>query len=349
MEGTLSIPSTTSTSVTPDQGSTSSAQSAPSNSAQTNPSAHKPGQSGPSRDASGKFQPQSGTATTQSAQPSPEQAAKAIRELGDADMDAVVTIKVNGEAKRVTLRELTKISQLESASHEKMQKASQMERQARQALQMLKENPRAVMQHLGIDPYEFAEMTLAEKIELMQMTPEQRELQEFKRERDERQKGEKEHEEIRAKEREAVETRQAEEHFSKEIAAAFKVVGLPPSKLYFEQITAQMLYADKRGETLSAEEAASRIKARFTTNLTDHMRTLDVSTIRELIGDQKWNELREQDLRRVQDPLIPNGGLQAARPGQTQAKRPSGIPQSKAKPVLTEREWRAQIEALKTR
>ena len=107
-------------------------------------------QSQSSAPAGGSAQSSSGQASGQKSQatwgnPSGQQSAgaqaenltqSAPRELGETDMDAVVTVKINGKTEKLALREVVKLQQLEKASHEKMRTAAERERKAQEIMSM---------------------------------------------------------------------------------------------------------------------------------------------------------------------------------------------------------------------
>jgi DNA-binding ferritin-like protein (Dps family) len=116
----------------------------------------------------------------------------AIRELGDADMDALVTVQVNGQAQKIPLRDAVKRAQLEQASQAKMREAAQVRNQAMQLIELAKENPRKIFEMTGKNPVEFAESILEEFLQEQQMSPEQKELRDLRAKESERQTVEKE-------------------------------------------------------------------------------------------------------------------------------------------------------------
>lgn len=124
------------------------------------------------------------------------QTAQEIRELGEQDYDAVVKVKVNGEERKMSVREAIKLSQLEQASQEKMRQAAEERRRAeafvkqheaqlqryQQLEGLLKTDFDKFAEATGIDFDSIAEQRLARKLELMTMSPEQRAAYEAKQE-----------------------------------------------------------------------------------------------------------------------------------------------------------------------
>jgi hypothetical protein len=127
--------------------------------------AYSPGSSA----QSGQSEPQMGH------QPTP-----AARELGDSDLDALVSVQIDGKVQKVSLKELQKGYQLETAARKRMTEAQKALGRAKQIEQMLENDPAALFKAIGKDFDQLAEERLAAKYEEMQLTPEQRELKTLK-------------------------------------------------------------------------------------------------------------------------------------------------------------------------
>lgn len=118
----------------------------------------------------------------------PTDAQPAPRELGDGDMDAIVRLKINGEEKKMPLREAIKLSQLENASQERLRQAAEerkkieAERQQTRAEierykkleKMLETDVEGFFRETGKNFDDLAEAHLAKKFDLAMMTPDQR-------------------------------------------------------------------------------------------------------------------------------------------------------------------------------
>jgi len=222
-----------------------------------------------------------------------------IKRLGEQDLDSIVTVKINGETKELPVREVIKLNQLENASQAKMQEAAKLMKQVQGVIQMAKNDPKAFLRETGIDPYDFAESTLAEKFNMMQMTPEQRKLLEY--EQKVKQFEEREKESREAQEREMISRREAEEigKLDVEIGDAWKESGLPKTKYMVAQIAARMLSASKQGKTLTAKDAAASVKADFVSSAREVISQLDAEAIQEILGKDILKKIREFDVKRV--------------------------------------------------
>jgi hypothetical protein len=226
-------------------------------------------------------------------------AAQAARELGEQDLDAIVTVKINGEVKKMPVREVIKLNQLENVSQAKMKEAAKLVKQVEQFFSNVKKDPEYVLREAGIDPDEWAEATLAKKFELMQMSPEQKELMEYKNKLktyEEKEKAEKEAKEFEEKSRAEA---QVSEALDLEIGEAWKEAGLPKSKKVFADIAFKMLSASRQGKNLTAKEAAASVKTEFLNSITELVSQMDAEAIQGLLGKEVMKKLRAWDVKRV--------------------------------------------------
>lgn len=278
-------------------------------------------------------------------------ASKSVQEkaedlLGESDLSKKVRVKINGQEKVMTVKEVIKLQQLEQASHEKMRTAAQLEKQVKGFVEFLKANPKAAMQQLGVDPYEFAEMTLAEKLEAMSMSPEQRELSELKAWKAEQERQEKlrqEHEEQQKMTR--AETAEAE-RLDKELADAFSTSGLPKHKLYVMHVADLMRTEARRGNDLSAREAVSIIKDKVSGLIREAVGSLDADAIRALLGDETVKKLRESELRKVTAGAAPTTKSSSVSLDADGTEKRVSKP--KASKYVNEKGYRAYLEQLKS-
>lgn len=248
-----------------------------------------------------------GASPGQSGAESPAQAGetveqKAARVLGEQDMDALTEIKVNGKTEKVTVREAIKRAQLASASHEKMQQAAKIAKQAQQMQQLLElaeKNPAEFFKMRGKSFDQIAEEALAKRFELAQMSPEQRELIETRQQleamRAERENAQKEFK----SHQERVVSQQVQQKLDQEIGEAFSQSSLPKEPFYVAQIAAEMLRAEKLGQSLTAKDAADRVKSRWASSNRTILEGMDAKAILDFLGPKVQKALSDYELKRV--------------------------------------------------
>lgn len=239
------------------------------------------------------------------------------------------------------------IKEFERGSREKFQKSAQTEKQLQNLVQSLKANPKAVLSQLGIDPHEFAEMTLAEKLAELQKSPEQRELDElrsFKKQQEEAieaQRKQMEAQEFSKREQTAMQS------LDSEIAKAFAESGLPKRPTFIRMIAGDMRAAALRGEDLTARDAASKIKQDLQSDFRGLLENLEPdAALREYLGEETFKKLREYDVKRITGHAAPtpnSGPLSRTTPNGVQSTRRKGT-----ETPLNERSWREYQESLKS-
>ena len=179
-----------------------------------------------------------------------------------------------------------------------------------------KQNPKDFMSRIGINPEEFAEMTLTEKVKALEMTPEQKKLAEYeaKFKKYETQEEERRRAELKTKEEQTY--TQEIQRLDSELAEAFTKSGLPRSKFYLQQATAIMLndltrYQEEVArdgfasrDPLSAEEALGIIKESVPKLIKESLSSMELNQLRELLGTDLLNKIREDDIKRVQNQNI---------------------------------------------
>ena len=297
------------------------------------------------------------------------QTAPAPRRLGAADLDAIIEVKVNGQTKEMTLRELQKVRQLEDASQAKMRAAAESQKKADYLAHLAKTDPEKWAEAVGINIDEFAETRLAKKYEMQQMSPEQRELHEYKAREQDRMKldlqskselreqikeltGEEISDEVAQRipkeqivqylQAKRQEYQQHESAFENEFLGAWKETGLPKSKLAGQMYAIELLNNQKmiaagkiEGEPLQAAQAAAKVKASYQADMRSMLSQMDAKAILDFIGDDIARKLNDYNVDRVNRANDPLGGNQSTGPGPQPASQP--------KKVYNEVEWRKAV------
>jgi hypothetical protein len=291
------------------------------------------------------------------------QAEKAARKLAESDLDAVVTVKINGQVKEMSVRELQKVKQLEEASYEKMKQAAETEKRAKNLFKLFETDLDAFARETGLDVDKIAEERLARKYELMQMTPEQRRVMELEKQLKEREQYElstksevisKIKEVMGAEAPEGLEKypkEQLEQFYQakiqesqkvmgdleRELLDAWKESGLPKNKYFGSWMAAVMHSHEKRTkEPLQATEAASIVKRDFVNCVKEVVSQMDAQAIQDFLGKDTVQKLRDFDIQRVT-------GKAASKVGSTKSPAIAASP----KKPMNEHEWRDHIRKMK--
>ena len=268
--------------------------------------------------------------------------------LEEGSLDKKIKVKVDGEEIITTVRELQKGYQLESASRKRMQEAAEHKKMALSLLDLAKTDKKKFFEITGEDPYEFAEATLAEKLEMMGMSDEQRESLKLKEENKnlkqraeafDRQEKEKTHN---------AEVQREYERLEKEVTEAWTESGLPDGKMFKASI-AQTIIADQKMKDkqrtegldpepyLTASGAASIVKENWLKSVGHTFNKMDAEAILKVLDKDTVKKIQQAEIKRVSAKTSP----------EYSKSRPGSKPASKAKrPESTEDAYRKWQESL---
>lgn len=268
------------------------------------------------------------------------------RELTAQDMDAIVSVNIDGQLQKMPLRQALKEMKEGKQAKSKWEKhrpaweeSQKAQQNAQQLFQLAKTNPRKFLELTGHDPYAFAESTLTERLQYLQMSPEARAAAEaeerFRRAEAEKQQLQQQiqHEQL------SRETAAYADSVDRDLTAAFKESGLPKHKWYVQMAANEMAGALERGEELSAREAIAIVKEIVQEgHVPSLLQDMPIHQLVELLGEQRRKELREFELQSVQHQGAP----------QKLASTPAARKQPTSKKVFrTDEEYRQWVESLK--
>lgn len=278
--------------------------------------------------------------------------AEVIAELDAKDFDKVIPVKDDkGQVVKKKLKEFINEHYSTRSAVTKQQKAAQAQLDAtiQELVEYAKTNPKDFLKRIGHDPLQFAEATLKEQVQMLEMTPEQKRIRELESEREEWLKDKQKKEQ----EQKTYEQRQAQQKelqaLDKEMGDAFKVSGLPKKKFFMQWATAIMHDSLVRAEheqfekgyienqPLSAKDAVAIVKDKFPVLLKESLQTLEVSQLRDMLGEEILEKIRQDNIARVTN--------------QSAAKeKPVGTPTKQArepKSFVKDEDWRAWVESKK--
>lgn len=211
--------------------------------------------------------------------------------------------------------------------HSVAQERSELQKQLASIEQTAKTKPYELLKKYGVDPDEFAEMTLSEKIKMLQMDPRDKELMEYKQKDAERLKQEKEAEEAKRAEQEELEYSELRQNLDKEIGEALQGSDLKDSyhlsaMAYVMSQSLAMFKAGKIEEPLTATQALDKVNKMLDGNLADLgtknprrlMKSLNIGKILNSLPPEEayqylqeaWEPLNKVHLSRVTSKAAPS-------------------------------------------
>lgn len=240
---------------------------------------------------------------------------QALAELADGDFDKLIPVKQeDGTVKKVKLKDFVNEAKSYQVRAKRAQESVEQKVGAtvKELISYAKQNPKDFMSRIGINPEEFAEMTLTEKVKALEMTPEQRRLNEYESELKKYKEQEQERQRNESKTKEEKAYHEEVERLDKELADAFTKSGLPRSKFFLQMATAVMsndltryqAEMEQEGfasrDPLSAEEALGIVKESVPNLIKETLNQMDVNQVRQLLGSDVLDKIRQDDIQRVQ-------------------------------------------------
>jgi len=225
------------------------------------------------------------------------------------DMIKEYTIKVNGQEKKVKLdfaneQDIIRKLQLAEAGQSAMQKQKELEKAYEEEVRSLLQDPRAVLEELGLDPLKLGEEWIRNEVEERKKSPELRAKEQLERELA------KAREELKRKEDEARDEKMARleaqesSKLENEIEAALDAhKNLPRSQKTVARIADAMLWAIENAESLGydpneiqVEDVIPSVEQEIREELREFMGQLPEETMEEYIGQQNLERMRKKRL-----------------------------------------------------
>jgi len=212
-------------------------------------------------------------------------------------------LKVNGKlvSKKIDLSDenaLRNELQLAAAARSSMQDSANLKKLYEKEVGRLKSNPWEVLQELGMDPDELAELRIQSRIEEMKKSPEQVE----------REKIQKELQEAREEARRLKEERETEQFEKMKEQAAVQIESeievaldahktLPKSRHIVKRIADSMLWAMNNGfEDVTAQDVMPMVEKEWRDEMTRLMDDSSEDVLEQLLGQRNLERMRAKRL-----------------------------------------------------
>lgn len=177
----------------------------------------------------------------------------------EAKAPELFEVTINGKKVQRTREQLIAIAQKEEASQQRFKEASELTKKSQRTMAMLKENPVAILEELGIDLDALATQRLSAKAEEALLTPDQRELKAAKAEVEKYKSQE-------AKAKAAAEQAEQQkhydavgEHLEKGFIEAAKKIGMETDPDALERMAAKAIEAVELKIPMTLEQIAAEV------------------------------------------------------------------------------------------
>lgn len=218
------------------------------------------------------------------------------------EVKRALKLKIDGQEIEYDLSnedQLKRDLQLSRAAQKRMQEASQMRKQAEDLLHFAKQNPREFFEKVGLNPVEFSEMILSEKLEQEMLTPEERTHREMERKLKEYQ----DREEQQKREAETKRMSELEEKYAQDIQTQFTTAlensGLPKSPRTIARMAELQMISLNNGLDLNPTDMVELVRQSYITEIQELFGQTDGEALMGLMGESVASKIRKHDLSRI--------------------------------------------------
>lgn len=229
-------------------------------------------------------------------------------------LDKEVSVKVNGQDKKVSVAKMMQDYQLAEASNNRFQKASEIEKQHKSLMDSLKSDPAKVLKDMGLDPLEFSQRQLEEFIKSQEMTPEQKELAELRRFKEQQDLTRQEQQQLQEQQAFEAQVEIHRQEYSTKIVESMDKHSLPRDPAVVSMVADYLYNASEKGIDLPVEVAARLVKEDLTNNVKALLGQMNGDALFGMLGEDLARKIREYDLGRV--------GSKNSKPAQPSQSRP---------------------------
>ena len=230
---------------------------------------------------------------------SAEEIASMIREFELKVNGKTINKKIDLSDEEAVKRELQKAY----AGQQAMQKSAELEKIYAQEIERLKSDPFSVLEELGLDADELAELHIQQRIEEMKKSPEELAREQMQRELEEARQKLKEQEE-RAKEAEFAKMQEeAARALDDEISTALDAhTTLAASPYIVKKVADTMLWAMSNGfEDVTANDVLDTVEAEVKKEISSMMSQLPEEVMEAYLGQKNISRLREKRIKAVKE------------------------------------------------
>jgi hypothetical protein len=236
-------------------------------------------------------------------------------------------LKVNGKVinKQIDLSDENNLRnelQLAAAARQSMQEAANLKKMYEKEVGRLRQNPWEVLQELGLDPDELAELRIQQRIEEMKKSPEQLEKERIQLEL---QSAREEARRLK-EERDATQFEQLKEQAAAQIESEIEQAldshkTLPKSRHIVKRIADSMLWAMNNGfDDVSAEDVMPLVEKEWRDEMSRLMDDSPEDILEQLIGQRNIERLRAKRLNAMNTSNIKTASSVKSTAGSVQKK-----------------------------
>jgi hypothetical protein len=232
-------------------------------------------------------------------------------------------IKVDGQEAELDYDEIVRRAQKATGAEKRMQEAAQYRKTLEQSWNA--SDPSHFFKAKNLNPEEWAEQLLLEKMKREAMTPaEKKAFEKEQADKADRSKKDQELEELRANQKQLI-TQQVVAKLDGEIVDAFKAIDMKPNPLIVKRMAEIMdMHMDAHdGEMMPAKQALEQALGYRKTDSEEYLQSLTAEQLRTLLPKKLLDELRRQDVElvRSQSPMRSKESKGTSQPSTPKAQK----------------------------
>lgn len=229
-------------------------------------------------------------------------------------------VKVDGNETEVGYDDLVTDYQLRQASNARLRQAAEQQKQLQDLWN--RADPDAFFKARKMDPHEWAEKILIDRLKLQKMSPEERKAHEVRlQEQEEREAFKRDKEAFEEGQKQTI-TQQAVRDLDSQITNAFKAIGRSPDPLLVDLMARRMEMDLDNDQAPNAERALAFVTQDLDRRIQHRLENMTADDLRQALPKKLLDDLRKQDVElvRSQSPARSNGQQGTSRPPSPKGK-----------------------------
>ncbi len=206
-------------------------------------------------------------------------------------------VMVDGQELDVDENELRRGYAHNRAASKRMEEAAMARKEAVEAIKLLKENPKAAMEQLGLSPRQFAEMIINEELSDAMLSPEQKELRSYKQKveqfENERRQAQQTYEQQQMEE----EINRQTESIQGEIINVLDSAGLPKTERTVGRIIYYMQSAIEAGYNVSPKDVIDQVKQDYRYDINSLLGGLPEEVLETFLGKDMISRIAKSTVK----------------------------------------------------
>lgn len=213
-------------------------------------------------------------------------------------------VKVDGQEREVSEDDLIKNYSLGQGAQKRMEEAAMSKKEAAEIMRLFKNNPKAAMQHLGIDARKFAEQTINDEMREAMMDPKDREIRDWKTKAETFENERRQAQETYEKEQAEAEINRHAQSIQGEIINVLETAGLPKTERTIGRIVYYMQSALQAGYNVMPKDVIDQVKADYRHDINSMLGGLPEEVLETFLGQDMVRKIAKTTVKAEKKPTV---------------------------------------------